>query len=221
VTGAHSSGYFLMDKQPETRAMNRRLMLLAFTIISAAVCESTSEPPGTQLDPGVAFTANGGSRYSASGTPQSQVPLSGEFAVGQPDSVGGFAIVSLEVTQTGSHGNLFVMQANPRQTGTFECGEPGQSACHGRYIVGVRDGATSNYDRWFTLVEGTLTITQFGPDRVKGTFTGTFEANDNQPNPSFNVQDGAIDVPYVNDEVTSGAVGCLLSLIGVGNGSCP
>lgn len=199
--------------------MKTPMVLLLSTAMGAAGCESTSAPPDS--NPGISFTAEGGTRYAASGIPQGGGPLSSEFAVAQPDSVGGFSVVSLEVTQSGSKGNLFVLQARPRGTGTFQCTEDGHTGCHGRYIVGVHGGTTATYDRWFTLVQGVLTITQLGPDRVRGTFTGTFEANDDQPGGSFDVQDGEIDVPYVDNEVTSGAVGCLLSLVGIGQGSCP
>jgi hypothetical protein len=154
----------------------------------------------------------GNPQQDASGT-----ILNSEFAVARPDSVGGFAIISFEPMGTGV-GNLFVLQA-PRQTGTYEC-KLFAGPCHGRLIIGVRDGNTTSVERYFHVSEGSLTVTEIGPTRLKGTFRLTLEATDEEPDNRIEIENGTIDVPYIESQVTDGALQCLLSLVGVGQGSC-
>lgn len=192
----------------------------ATTALFAAACQGDSTGPGPGPDPGVHFTG-GSATYAATGSPAVQADgsvLNQQFAVARPDSVGGFAVISFDPTGD-DVGNLFVLQA-PRSTGTVACGFLGGEPCRGSYIVGVRNGSTATAERRFYITAGSVTVTQVGPDRLRGTFSVTFEAQDGLPDPSFTVEDGTIDVPWVDDEVTDGALGCLLSLVGIGQGSC-
>jgi hypothetical protein len=192
----------------------------AAAALFAAACDADSAGPEPRPDAGVHFTG-GTAIYAANGSPAVQADgdlLNEEFAVARPDSVGGFAVISFDPTG-GDVGNLFVLQA-PRSTGSVACGLFTGEPCRGVYVVGVRPGSPQTVDRRFFITAGSVTVTQVGPDRLRGTFAITLEAQDGLPDASLTVENGTIDVPYVGDEVTDGALVCLLSLIGIGDGPC-
>jgi hypothetical protein len=175
-------------------------------------CDQSTTGPVDQPE-GLTFGSSSSSAHSAKGQPAVNNDgsiLDSEFAVSRADSVGGFALVSFDPSSDDpSHGNLFVLQA-PRQTGTMACGDVTDAApCHGRYIMGIRDGQTITYDKWYAIKEGSLTVTQIGPDRLKGTFDAILRTEDGE---EITVEDGTIDVPYSASQVTDGALRCLIGL---------
>lgn len=197
---------------------SKAVIVLGAMLIAAACGNETAGPDETRT--GVDFGIDGVGGHSAVGNPQQHASgtiLNNEFAVARPDSVGGFAIISFEPTGQ-SEGNLFILQA-PRETGTYECREFALP-CHGRLFLGVRDGNTTSAERFFQVTDGSLTVTQIGPDRVKGMFQLTLEASDGLPDSRIVVENGTIDVPFVDSQVTDGSLQCLLSLVGVGQGTC-
>lgn len=192
----------------------------AAVALFAAACDGDSAGPDPGPDAGVRFDG-GTAIYAANGTPTVHADgdlLNEEFAVARPDSVDGFAVVSFD--PTGSDvGNLFVLQA-PRSTGAVACGLFTGEPCRGVYVTGVRPASPQIVDRRFFITGGSVAVTQVGPDRLRATFAVTLEAQDGLPDATLTVDNGTIDVPWVADDVTDGALVCLLSLVGIGDGSC-
>jgi hypothetical protein len=202
-----------------------RAAALGAALLAAVVAcgdgEISAGPDGADLS----FQLDGRS-YALSGTPASDPGqlLDAPFAVARADSVGGFAVIGYH--RTGDDvGNLIVLQA-AREVKTFTCTDEttpcdvGGAEWHGRYITGVQNLSTASALRYFHLTSGTLTVTQIGPDRLRGTFSAVFRAADGGPDGTLTVENGNIDVPYVTDEVTDGSLQCLLSLVGVIAGEC-
>ena len=199
--------------------MRSKASIVLAALLIAAACDNDTTGPDN-VGEGVNFGIGGTGAHSAVGNPHAGPPgtiLNTEFAVARPDSVGGFAIISFEPTGTGE-GNLFVLQA-PRQIGTYEC-TLDVGPCRGRLFLGVRDGNTTSVERFFHVIAGSLTVTEIGPSRVKGNFRLTLEATDNKPDDRIVIENGTVDVPYIDSQVTDGALQCLLSLVGVGQGNC-
>jgi hypothetical protein len=199
-------------------------MIVALAAAMTTACDSDTTGPDPQSE-GVSFTVGSIGQHTARGTPHvaGGDVLNSEFAIARADSVDGFALISFDPTGN-DVGNLFVLQAprsgTPDQDGslTFACGLG--HPCHGRFVVGVKAGNTLTADRWFEISEGTVRLTQVGPDRLKGTFSVTFQALDDQPGGTITVENGTIDVPYSADQVTDGALECLLAIVGVRPGTC-
>jgi hypothetical protein len=195
-------------------------LIIAGVVVALVACDSDriTEPASA----GVLQFETAGQAHTMSGMPSSdpQTLLSAPFAVAQADSLGGFAIIGYE--ETGADvGNLIVLQA-ARELGTFECPEAAD-ACdlrgeewHGRYIEGVRGGSTVEADRYFHLVSGTITVTQIEEGRLRATFSGVFLAGDEEPDGTLAIEDGSVDLPYVN----SAALGALLRCVAGGSEQC-
>jgi hypothetical protein len=165
---------------------------------------------------GIHFRDGAGVAWDAAGTPSAGGDLlDTPFAVARADSVGGIVLIGFD--PRGDVGDLFVLQA-PRSAGTFACADGG-APCHGRFITGVTIESTAAFDRYYSVVSGSLMLTQIGPDRMRGTFDLKL-ADGSSPGDTLVVDAGVVDVPYVSDEVTNGALRCLLSLVGIGTGSC-
>lgn len=185
-------------------------LIIAGVIVALVACDSGSfaGPPA----PGALQFETAGQTHMMSGLPSSnpQTLLNSPFAVAHADSLDGLAIVGFE--ETGADvGNLIVLQA-PRHLGTFEC-QAGEGACdirgeawHGRYIEGVRNGSTVGADRYFHLVSGTITVTETGADRLRATFNGVFRTNDEDSDDTIVIEDGSVDLPYVNNTGVAGLV---------------
>jgi hypothetical protein len=190
--------------------------LLVATPLMALACSDSPTDPHTPTA-GVSFDV-GGSAHSMAGEPRPNADgsiLHDEFAVARADSVGGFAVISFDPADDES-GNLFVLQA-PRQTGTYSCAT--HDPCHGRYLTGVRNLDTVSADRHFEVTAGSFTVTQIGPDRLTGSFQLTLTASD-ESGETLVIEEGTVDVPYSASEVTDGSLACLLSLVGLGHGTC-
>ena len=204
--------------------MHIRFITIAATAALLGACAS-DEPagPGAEFDEGVHFAQTSGVAHSASGSPSGSNGslLNAEFAVAREDSVGGIVIMSYDASAGGA-GNLLVLQA-PRQATTFECAIHG-TECHGRVIslITTEDGSIGAA-RYYHLSSGNLTMTEVGPERLRGTFAGTFTANDDEAPASFTAE-ATINVPYIAyspDDPFGGSYACLLAMIGVGNTTCP
>ena len=189
-------------------------------LLLTAACDDASSTGPVDSGAGVLFTS-GSIAYGASGNPSvggDGSILNDEFAVARADSVGGFAVISYDPTSTDQKtGNLFVLQA-PRSTGTMQCGDNfGQQPCHGRYIVGITDGATTSFQKWYDIKQGSITVTAIGPDRLKASFSVVLGT---QTGESIIVENGTIDVPYTAAALTDGALRCLIGLTGGESGNC-
>jgi hypothetical protein len=196
--------------------LNRRIPLIAAVLATLVACDSDTSGPDSG-DEAITFTLDGSTR-TLRGTPGSAL-LTQSFVAARADSVGGIVAVGYESAGSSS-GNLFVLQA-PRSTGTFSCGDDfAASPCHGRYITGIAGTSTTQFDRFFNVTSGSVTWTQIGPDRLKGTFTLSLRALDGRPNAAMEITNGVIDVPYVADPNASGELGCLLKVAGVAGMSC-
>jgi hypothetical protein len=181
----------------------------------AAACDSDPVAPGGGPE-GIHFRDGAGAEWAAAGTPSTSGDLlDAPFAVARADPVGGIVLIGFD--PQGDVGDLFVLQA-PRTVGTHACAEFGES-CHGRFITGVTIESTATFDRFHSVVSGSLTLTQIGPDRMRGSFDLKL-VDGSSPGDTLVVNGGVVDVPFVGDEVTNGALGCLLSLVGIGTGSC-
>jgi hypothetical protein len=197
------------------RRIHSTALLVATPLMALACGDSPAGPETTTA--GVSFDVDGSARTVA-GEPRPNADgsiLDDEFAIARADSVAGFAVISFEPTGDDT-GNLFVLQA-PRQTGTYTCGDT--QPCHGRYFTGVRNLDTVSADRHYSVTEGIFVVTQIGPDRVTGSFQLTLSASDGSGD-TLVVDEGTVDVPYSASEVTDGSLACLLSLVGVGQGTC-
>jgi hypothetical protein len=181
---------------------------------------------GTATDPegapqGIRFQSSGAvsGAYSAQGNPADDPAriLSSQFAIAMPDSVGGVVIIGYQPTDA-AKGDVFILQA-PRQTQTFPCaGVESSGPCHGRMFVGVTGTDLARVERAFFITEGSLTLTQIGPDRLKGFFTATLKSQEGTS--TVQVTNGTIDVRYTSAELSNGGILCLISLAGAGQGTC-
>ena len=196
--------------------LNGRKPLIAAMLATLVACESDASGPESG-DESITFTLDGSTR-TLSGTPGSSL-LAQTFVAARADSVGGIVAVGYESAGNAT-GHLFVLQA-PRATGTYSCGDDfAASPCHGRYITGISGTSTAQFQRFFNVVSGSVTWTQIGPDRLRGTFTLSLRAGDDRPDGLMEITNGVIDVPYVADPNASGALGCLLKVAGVAGMSC-
>ena len=191
---------------------------VAAMLFVTAACESDRPTAPNEGTDGVTFEIDG-VQHSASGTMASgdiETVLKSEFAVANPDSLEGFAVVSYQPGPNG--GDMFVIQG-PRQTGTFECSLH-SGPCHGRFIADITFSGESLTGTYYHIATGTLTVTEVGPNRLKATFNAKFARHDGSDEGAFTVQNGSIDVPSAPDSVTDGSCSCLLSRIGLGNHAC-
>ena len=195
--------------------LNPRLPLLAALLVALVACDGDTSGP---IDRGerITFTLDGAAR-TLSGSPAANL-LAQTFVAARADSVGGIVAVGYE--SVGTRGNLLVLQS-PRVAGTHSCGTSfTASPCHGRYIVGIAGANTTEFQRYFDVTSGNVTWTQIGPDRLRGTFTLSLRASDDQPNGTMQISSGTIDVPYIADPNANGALECLLQVAGVAGMSC-
>lgn len=200
-----------------TAAVVGSLMLLSALV----ACNDATGPDEAPTPLGVDFGFALGDPFNhhAQG-PLSSIdsPLQSEFAVAFPDSVGGFVLVSYDADGS----NLFILQGLTAATGEVACGpvEEG-AACHARLFENVRiEDGIALVDGRFDLVEGTLTLTLVGPDELGGTFEARMDRTSPEGTPqSFQIVNGTVRVDYLDEQVASGGLGCLIALTG-GGGAC-
>lgn len=179
-----------------------------------------SEPTGPEEDAtGVEFSFDGerSGQYQSEGTPtisSEGLPEVGSWAIARADSLGGMVVAGFEPTGT-TDGDLFILQLHPIGTGEFTpCGVVGVEGCHGRFVVGVDTEDLSGVQAWYEMSEGSVTLTEAGPDRVRGTFTATFT---NQiGHGTLTVEDGVIDVPFSQDISVANGLACLVENLQAG-----
>lgn len=158
-----------------------------------------ADPAGPDVVEGVSFTFSGDTSgtYAASDPVRLDtggVPEFGSWAIqAQPDSLGGLAIASFRATAD-PKGDLFVLQLDQRRLGPFTPCEP-NGACHGRVFFGYH---AAQFEDYFEIVSGTVTIDELGNGRLKGTFRFTARDQGGTGTRTLVVDDGEFDVPLGN-----------------------
>lgn len=167
-------------------------LALAFPLVG---CDD-ADPAGPDVVEGVSFTFSGDTSgtYAASDPVRLDtggVPEFGSWAIqAQPDSLGGLAIASFRATAD-PKGDLFVLQLDQRRLGPFTPCEP-NGACHGRVFFGYH---AAQFEDYFEIVSGTVTIDELGNGRLKGTFRFTARDQGGTGTRTLVVDDGEFDVP--------------------------
>ncbi len=168
-------------------------------------------PAGPGRVEGISFTFSGDTSgtYVAGGSMRvdsTGVPEFGNWAIqAQPDSLGGLVIASFRPTAD-PKGDLFVLQLDQRRLGPSTPCEP-NGACHGRVFFGFH---AAQFDDYFEIVSGTITIDELGNGRLKGTFQFTARDQGGTGTRTLVVNDGVFDVP-VGDAAQSRAVRCAIA----------
>lgn len=199
--------------------MTRSKWILASLALTLAACEDGTGP-GTPAPDGIDFgLAQGtfGALYADRDQPSAGAPLSGEFAVAAPDSIGGLVLLAYD---DGTK-NLFILQVQSAEGGTYACGpvENGP-ACHARLFENVRDeDGLVQVDGRLDLTTGSLDLGEVGPDDVTGTFQAHFERTAGEGGQSFDVANGTILVDLLDESVENGGLLCLVQLA-VGGTTC-
>lgn len=199
--------------------MTRTKWTLAALALTLAACEDATGP-GAPAPDGIDFgLAQGtfGALYADREQPSAGAPLSGEFAVALPDSIGGLVLLAYD----GGTKNLFILQVNSDEAGTWTCGpvENGP-ACHARLFENVREEeGLVQVDGRLDLATGSLTLAEVGPEDVAGSFEAHFERTAGEGAASFDVVNGTILVDLLEENVENGGLLCLVELA-VGGTSC-
>jgi hypothetical protein len=175
------------------------LAAVAATAAVAACDDSTGPASGDagvafDLD-GVSFAALGDLVIDIEGRP---APDADWAVAADPDSVGGVVVTAFRVSETAGVGDLFVLQLQPADTGTFSpCGP--NEACRGRLFRGWRTDLTG-YDEWYEITSGTVDVEALGPRRVRGTFRFELRSEGGSGSAVLSIEDGSFDVP-IDDRV--------------------
>jgi hypothetical protein len=105
------------------------------------------------------------------------------------------------------------------QTGEFTPCEP-NADCHGRIFFGVNVDDFSDYDHYFEILSGSVTITEIADDRLRGSFEFSASDEGGAGSQTITVSDGELDVP-LGSTTESDAVRCMADGAATGtNGPC-
>lgn len=193
------------------------IMTLPFSAAVGCDDDEATGPNGTSS--GLEFEYDGArsGSYQSEGMPTiaaSGLPDVGSWAIARADSLGGLVIAGFEPTGQ-TQGDLFILQLHPLGTGEFTpCGVSGGEGCHGRFIVGVDTEDLSAVEAWYEISEGSVTLTEAGPDRVVGSFSATFTEFGGTA--TLTVTDGVIDVPFSQDPSLANGLRCLIENLQAG-----
>jgi len=195
------------------------LFALAALLVACDEDSTGIEPPnGTNFS----FSGDLSGIYEAVGTPAVDTagrPEFGSWAImAEPDSLGGIVIASFRPTGD-PRGDLFVLQLASLQTGEFTPCEP-NADCHGRIFFGVNVDDFTDYDHYFEILSGSVTITEIGDDRLRGNFEFSATDEGGAGSQTITVSDGELDVPF-GSTTESDAVRCMADGAAEGtNGPC-
>ncbi len=161
-------------------------------------CDDDSTGIETPSDLGFSFSGVTSGTYEATGTPGVDAdgrPEFGSWAImAEPDSVDGVVIASFRTTED-PRGDLFVLQLASLQTGEFTPCEP-NADCHGRIFFGVNTDDFTDYDYYFEIVSGSVTIAEIGAGRLRGSFQFNALDQGGAGSDTITVDDGEFDVPF-------------------------
>lgn len=199
--------------------MGRNVSRLVLPLVVAlTACEDGIAPVDRAIPIGIDFGAVAGQTggHSAEGIPRAAAPLDGPFAVAVRDSLGGTVLVSFDR----SRADLFVLQV----TGAGgACGRVETApACHGRVFRNLRiEAGEARFDARLDMVAGHVAVQPTsGGQRLQGSLDGRLEQIYPRGEGVVEIEHGTIDVPYVDDALLHGGLGCLVALAGA-DGHCP
>ena len=184
--------------------------------LAVLACSNPQQPDVPAA--GVAFTENGTTRQFAglvSGTSLSAITAS-QFAVARPNDIGEVTVAAY-APDGATAGTLFALHL-PREIGVHECGRT-VPPCRGVLAQITRDGAVVDTAGTIAVQSGAVVITNVEAGRLQGSFTLELHA-DGEPGNEVRLEAGTIDVVYVDDQVTDGALICFLAQVGLGQGVC-
>lgn len=194
-------------------SVNSAFVATILSLTLGMACDE-SQPAGPEVrDEGLQFNFDGerSGGYESQGTPKvasGGLPEVGSWAIAHADSLEGMVVMGFEPTSD-TGGDLFIVQLHPIGTGVFApCDIQLGEGCHGRFIIGVDTQDLSAVDAWYEISEGTVTLSEAGPDRVRGTFSATFTNQAGKGTLTLN--DGVIDVPFSQDVSLSNGLACLI-----------
>lgn len=197
-----------------------RSMSTWVTLALALTACSDGTGPGQPTPDGIDFgLAQGafGAFYADRQGPSAADPLTGEFAVAVPDSVGGLVLLAYDAGAS----NLFILQVAADGEGSYMCGpvESG-AACHARIFENVREvNGLVQVDGRLDLTTGSLTLSEIDAASVAGSFQAHFERTSGEGEASFDVAHGTILVDLLPGSVEDAGLQCLV-VLAVGGTSC-
>lgn len=195
--------------------------LLALAALLVA-CDEDSTGIETPHDLSFSFSGDSSGTFEATGTPAVDTagrPEFGSWAImAEPDTVGGIVIASFRSIEE-PRGDLFVLQLASLQAGSFTPCEP-NADCHGRIFFGVNVDDFTDYEHYFEIVSGSVTITEIGAGRLLGSFEFTAQDEGGAGSQTITVDDGEFDVPF-GSTAQANAAWCMIDGAATGtNGPC-
>lgn len=194
---------------------NSTLGALVLVILAGTACESDPISPSDEAPTpaGIDFgLAEGtfGALHADQKQPAAGAPLTDEFAVAVPDSVGGLVLLGYDITTS----NLFILQVASTREGTYECGPvTNATPCHARYFENVQEeSGVVQVDGRLDLATGHLVLDEVGPDQVAGTFEAHFQRTAGEGDSTADVENGTILVDLLEGPVENGGLACLVRL---------
>ena len=200
------------------------LTLAALFALAAVLVACDEDSTGIEPPSGMNFSFSGdlSGIYEAAGTPAVDTagrPEFGSWAImALPDSLDGIVITSFRPTGD-PRGDFFVLQLAALHTGEFTPCEP-NAHCHGRIFFGVNVDDFSDYDHYFEILSGSVTITEIRDDRLRGSFEFSASDEGGAGSQTITVSNGELDVPF-GSTTENNAVWCMADGAATGtNGPC-
>ncbi|KPK80968.1 MAG: hypothetical protein AMS25_08250 [Gemmatimonas sp. SM23_52] len=200
------------------------LTLAALFALAAVLVACDEDSTGIEPPSGMNFSFSGdlSGIYEAAGTPAVDTagrPEFGSWAImALPDSLDGIVITSFRPTGD-PRGDFFVLQLAALHTGEFTPCEP-NADCHGRIFFGVNVDDFSDYDHYFEILSGSVTITEIRDDRLRGSFEFSASDEGGAGSQTITVSAGELDVPF-GSTTENNAVWCMADGAATGtNGPC-
>ena len=81
--------------------------------------------------------------------------------------------------------------------------------------MGVAADGGPHLNIYYAAVAGAITVREVGPERLRGTFALTLVDVYATNADTIRIENGVIDVPYIDELIPSASLRCLLSLAGV------
>lgn len=213
-----------MRSQNSPHGVDRLARLIALIAGLLIIVGCSGESTAPQSTPGLSFDFAGDTagQFQAAGTPTLAEPgvlAPTAYAVALP-STGTFKIIANEAAGP-DRGDMLLMSNIPARPGTFEL----SNVIGGGLLVGLLwDASGFQPQAFYALDSGTVTIADYGPTRVRGTFQGTAMyvqpagtpvggippgSSDVVPR-LLTISDGRFDLPL--GDSTAASFGCVLFL---------
>jgi hypothetical protein len=183
-------------------------------IAGTAGCTDTTAPDSA----GLRFQYSGveSGVFQASGAPvliSGAMLARGSFASAIPDANDTFKVISND-TSGAPFGNMLSMWGVPARPGTFAMPNASPGGINAGVVFHVGVHWTPSFfssDHFYVMKSGTVTISEYGPYRVRGSFQGTalrFTTVSGDPPREVTITRGEIDVPL--SDVAAAQVRCVL-----------